>query len=94
MDMRKGFAPFAILAGAQVAWGACDDNLPSVGSRADIAIIVNDNAVDSCEVGRYYAEKIQLGRSNILHVKTPALPTVSYCQYEILRNQTIKFLQQ
>jgi hypothetical protein len=32
----------------------CDSDLPEHGSRDDILIVVNDNSLDSCAVGRYY----------------------------------------
>lgn len=83
-----------LLAFAGSTWAACDDDLPATGSRNDVLIIINDTAKDSCEVGRYYAEKRQLGRNNILRIKSPATPSVGYDQYEILRNQIIKTLQQ
>jgi len=35
----------------QVQAVVCDGNLPEYGSRDDILIIVNDNSLDSCEVG-------------------------------------------
>jgi hypothetical protein len=93
MRMRL-IAKILIIVGAQTVWAACDDTLPATGSRDDVLVVINDNAVDSCEVGLYYAEKRILGKNNILHIKTPANPTISYSQYEIYRNQIIRALQQ
>lgn len=45
----------------------CDSDLPEFGSRDDILIIVNDNSLASCEVGRHYAIKRDLGTANIAH---------------------------
>lgn len=92
--MRASAFFLALIGTTQMVWAACDDTLPASGSRNDVLVIVNDNAVDSCEVGRYYAQKRQLGRSNIVHIKVPANPTISYSQYEIYRNQIIRALQQ
>lgn len=71
---------------------ACDDALPENGGRNDVLIIVNDNAIDSCEVGLYYAQKRNLGRANIVHVRTPASFWMTWAEFKQLRDQVIRHL--
>ncbi len=75
-----------------LAHATCDDNLPANGSRHDVLIIVNDNAVDSCEVGRYYAERRELGRESILHIKAPTSYFIDWSQFEVIREQVFRGL--
>ncbi len=76
------------------AQAACDDTLPTTGTRDDVLVIVNDNSIDSCEVGRYYAQKRGLGKNNILHVRTPADYFINWTHFKILRDQIIQRMQQ
>ena len=76
------------------AHATCDGALPAQGVRDDILIVVNDNSLDSCEVGRYYAEKRGLGQDNIVHVNTPALYWLSWPEFRNLMDQLIVHLQQ
>lgn len=80
--------------GMQPVYATCDDALPAQGVRDDVLIIVNDNSLDSCEVGRYYAEKRGLGRNNILHVATPASYWLNWNEFRGLRDQIIHHMQQ
>ena len=73
---------------------ACDEGLPSQGIRDDVLVLVNDNAVDSCAVGDYYAQQRQLGKNNILHVRTPANYFIDWQQFKLLRDQIIVGMQQ
>ncbi len=61
--------------------------------RNDILVIVNDNSVDSSNVGTYYAEKRGVNLNNIVHVKTPASHFVTWDQFRSLRDQIIKHMQ-
>ena len=72
---------------------ACDSGLPTQGSRDDILILVNDNSTDSCEVGRYYAEKRDLGQSNILHLALPSTHLLLYPEFRIMMDRIIKHMQ-
>ena len=74
-------------------FAACDDGLPEQGSRDDILIVINDNSLDSCEVGRYYAEKRGLGRNNIVHVSAPASYWLSWDEFRSMRDQIIRYMQ-
>ena len=38
--------------------------------RDDVLIVVNDNSIDSPQVGNYYATKRGIDPANIVHVKT------------------------
>ena len=82
---------FPILASS--AFATCDTSLPPTGARDDILVIVNDNSLDSCEVGRYYAEKRNLGQSNILHVSTRPRHLLNFPEFRILMDQIIKHMQ-
>ncbi len=83
----------SILLTSTHAMAACDSALPAQGVRDDVLIIINDNATDSCEVGRYYAEQRGLGQNNILHVRTPASYFIDGSDFKILRDQIINHMQ-
>ncbi|HED14054.1 MAG TPA: TIGR03790 family protein, partial [Gammaproteobacteria bacterium] len=76
------------------AQAACDNTLPLDGVRDDVLVIVNDNAVDSCELARYYAEKRGLGQSNILHISASASYFIPWNEFRVMRDQIINFMQQ
>ncbi|MGB5471894.1 MAG: hypothetical protein WBQ78_00270, partial [Gammaproteobacteria bacterium] len=40
--------------------------------RDDVLIIVNDNSVDSPQLGTYYAQQRDIDPANIVHVRVPA----------------------
>jgi len=75
------------------AFGACDSTLPVQGSRDDILIIVNDNSLDSCEVGRYYAQQRNLGQNNIVHVATRPRHLLNFPEFRNMMDQIIKYMQ-
>ncbi len=72
----------------------CDDDLQVAGSRDDILVIVNDNSLDSCAVGRYYAEQRDLGKKNIVHIAAPASYWLNFTEFCSLRDQIIKYMQE
>lgn len=74
-------------------FASCDDLLPATGVRDDVLVIVNDNSPDSCEVGKYYAEKRNLGRSNIVHVATRPRHLLNFPEFRNLMDQIIKYMQ-
>ena len=78
----------------QAQAAACDSDLPELGSRDDILIIVNDNSLDSCEVGLHYAIHRGLGKANIAHVAVPASYWINFSEFRSLRDQPINHLQQ
>ncbi|MGB5281832.1 MAG: hypothetical protein WBN37_11000, partial [Arenicellales bacterium] len=73
---------------------SCDSSLPATGVRDDVLIVVNDNSLDSCEVGRYYAEKRGLGQNNIVHIAAPALYWLSWDEFRNMMDQLIAHMQQ
>lgn len=74
-------------------YAACDATLPVVGAREDVLVIVNDNSKDSCEVGKYYAEKRGLGQNNIVHVATRPRHLLNFPEFRNLMDQIIKYMQ-
>ncbi len=76
--------------------GDCDYGLPEIGAsgREDVLIIVNDNSIDSCEAGAYYAQERALGWKNICHVKTRPGYFISWHEFEIMRDQIISYMQE
>lgn len=74
-------------------FAACDDLLPLEGARDDVLVIVNDNSLDSCEVGKYYAEKRNLGQNNIVHVATRPRHLLTFPEFRNLMDQIIKHMQ-
>lgn len=74
-------------------FAACDDLLPVAGERDDVLVIVNDNSPDSCEVGKYYAEKRNLGRNNIVHVATRPRHLLNFPEFRNMMDQIIKYMQ-
>ena len=78
----------------QAQAAACDSDLPELGSRDDILIIVNDNSLDSCEVGLHYAIHRGLGKANIAHVAVPASYWIDFSEFRSLRDQIINYMQQ
>ncbi|MCG8550607.1 MAG: hypothetical protein MI799_09430, partial [Desulfobacterales bacterium] len=72
----------------------CEDSLPEEGQRNDLVIIVNDNAIDSCEIGQYYAQQRGLGQNNFLHISVPAGYFMDWSEFKIMRDQIIAEMQQ
>ena len=66
----------------------------SPARRDDILIVVNDNSLDSCEVGRYYAESRGLGKNNIAHIATPPLYWLSWTEFRNMMDQLIVRMRQ
>ena len=61
--------------------------------RDDVLIIVNDNSVDSPQVGAYYAQQRDIDPANIVHVRVPAGYFMSWDEFRSLRDQLIDFMQ-
>ena len=73
---------------------ACDSALPVQGLRDDVLVIVNDNSIDSCEVGRHYAESRHIGKNRIAHVLAHPSFFTNWDDFRNLRDQIIKFMQE
>ena len=61
--------------------------------RDDVLIIVNDNSVDSPQVGAYYAQQRYINPANIVHIKVPDSYFISWNDFRSLRDQLIRFMQ-
>ena len=68
-------------------------SLPAQALRDDVLIIVNDNSVDSPQVGAYYAQRRGIDPANIVHVQVPDSFFISWEEFRRLRDQLIRFLQ-
>jgi len=68
--------------------------LPAHALRDDILIVVNDNSIDSPQVGAYYAEQREIEPANIVHVRVPDSYFISWDDFRRLRDQLISSMQQ
>ncbi len=62
-------------------------------ARDDVLIVVNDNSVDSPQVGAYYAQQRGIDPANIVHVRVPDSYFISWNEFRRLRDQLIRFMQ-
>ncbi len=62
-------------------------------ARDDVLIIVNDNSIDSPQLGAYYAEQRDIDPANIVHVRVPDSYFISWDDFRRLRDQLIHFMQ-
>ncbi len=63
-------------------------------ARDDVLIVVNDNSIDSPQVGAYYARQRDIDPANIVHVRVPDSYFISWDEFRSLRDQIIHFMQQ
>lgn len=63
----------------------------SFAVRNDVLVIVNDNSLDSPQVGAYYAAQRDIPSSNIVHVRSPNQYFVSWLDFQSLRDQILRF---
>lgn len=59
--------------------------------RNDVLIIVNDNSIDSPQVGQYYAQQRGIDLARIVHVKVPNQYFIPWSQFLSLRDQILRF---
>ena len=62
-------------------------------ARNDVLVIVNDNSIDSPQVGAYYAEQRDIDPANIVHIRVPDSYFISWDDFRRLRDQLIRFMQ-
>ena len=62
-------------------------------ARDDVLIVVNDNSIDSPQVGAYYAQQRGIDPANIVHVNVPDSYFISWDDFRRLRDQLIRFMQ-
>jgi len=68
-------------------------SLPAHALRDDVLVIVNDNSVDSSQLGAYYAQQRGIDPDNIVHVKVPDSYFIGWDDFRRLRDQMIRFMQ-
>ena len=68
--------------------------LPAYALRDDVLVVVNDNSLDSPQVGAYYAQQRGIDPANIVHVRMPAGYFIGWDDFRRLRDQLIGFMQQ
>jgi len=61
--------------------------------RTDVLVVVNDNSVDSPQVGAYYALKRNIDPANVVHIKAPTGHYVTWDEFRSIRDQIIKHIQ-
>ena len=61
--------------------------------RDDVLVIVNDNSIDSPQLGAYYAQQRGINPANIVHVRVPNSYFISWDAFRQLRDQLIQFMQ-
>lgn len=66
---------------------------PALAVRDDVLVIVNDNSVDSPQVGSHYATQRDIAPQNIVHVNVPSGFFMNWTQFKIMRDQIIKHMQ-
>ena len=61
--------------------------------RDDVLVVVNDNSIDSTQLGAYYAQRRDIDPANIVHVSVPDSYFISWSDFRRLRDQLIHFMQ-
>lgn len=64
---------------------------PAHAARNDVLIIVNDNSIDSQQIGQYYAQQRGINSANIVHVRVPNQYYVTWTDFLSLRDQILRF---
>ena len=64
-----------------------------MAARDDVLIIVNDNSLDSPQIGVYYAQQRDINPANIVHIKVPDSYFISWSDFRSMRDQLIRFMQ-
>jgi uncharacterized protein (TIGR03790 family) len=61
--------------------------------RDDVLVVVNDNSINSAQLGAYYAQQRDIDPANIVHVRVPDSYFISWDDFRRLRDQLIHFMQ-
>ena len=61
--------------------------------RDDVLVIVNDNSIDSPQIGAYYAQQRNINPANIVHVRIRNGYFINWGEFLSLRDQIIAFMQ-
>lgn len=62
-------------------------------ARDDVLILVNDNSVDSPQVGAHYAQQRGIDPANIVHLRVRDGNYLSWTEFRRMRDQIIRFMQ-
>ena len=62
--------------------------------RDDVLVVVNENSIDSAQLGAYYTQQRGIDPANIVHVRVPDSYFISWDDFRRLRDQLIRFMQQ
>lgn len=60
-------------------------------ARSDVLIVVNDNSVDSPQIGQYYAQRRDIDPANVVHVRVPDQYYINWKDFQSLRDQILRF---
>ena len=66
----------------------------SQGAHDDVLIVVNDNSIDSPQVGSHYATQRGIDPANIVHLNVPPSYFIDWDNFRRLRDQIIQFMQE
>lgn len=76
---------------AAISFAASFASAPSYAQRNDVLIVVNDNSVDSVQVGAHYAAQRDVVNTNIVHIKSPNQYFIEWADFQSLRDQILRF---
>lgn len=60
-------------------------------ARTDVLVVVNDNSIDSPQIGQYYAQRRDIDPANVVHVRVPDQYYISWNDFQSLRDQILRF---
>jgi len=63
---------------------------PASAARVDVLVVVNDNSIDSPQVGAHYARRRDIDPDNIVHVRVPNQFFISWNEFQSLRDQILR----
>lgn len=60
-------------------------------ARVDVLVVVNENSVDSVQLGEYYAARRDIDPSRVVRVRVPNQFFISWTEFQSLRDQILRF---
>ncbi|MDH5181657.1 MAG: TIGR03790 family protein [Gammaproteobacteria bacterium] len=66
-------------------------NSIAFASNNDVLVIVNDNSIDSVQVGEHYRKHRKLDEEQVIHVKVPNQYFINWTEFQSLRDQILRF---
>jgi uncharacterized protein (TIGR03790 family) len=70
--------------------GAVNAQTIALPARSDVLVVVNDNSVDSPQVGAYYANRRGIPESHVVHVRVPPQFFIDWSEFQSLRDQILR----